>query len=93
MDVSTISAVVRTKVATISGRLTLGGTALDTELVAFRVGHDDPAPPVGQPLVVHNGCPDPDQPLYLFIAGTVGGLHVKVDSVFARLVFWNADEQ
>jgi hypothetical protein len=69
-----------------------GGRTLDTELVAFRVGHDHEPAAVVATVVGHDRRAEALEPFDLGVA-TLCGLQVEVEAVLHRLGLRHGDEQ
>ena len=70
----------------------LGGGALDAELVALRIGQHRPAGAVVLAVVGHQRGADGQQPVDLLVPEQVGD-QVEVDPVLHRLALGHGDEQ
>lgn len=68
-------------------------TALDTELVALRIGERRPAPSVRLAVVGHEGGAQAEQPLDLLVPGAVLWLDVQMETVLGALRLRYRDEQ
>src|SRR5450631_3831589 len=79
--------------ALLSGPAAFRGAALDAELIALGIGHDNPAGPVGPAQVVDKARADAEQSRDLFVTAAGGGHEVKVHPVLDYLAVGDGDEQ
>src|SRR4051794_16961725 len=74
-------------------RRSLGVAAEHAELVAFRIGEDDPARAVGTSAIGDLRCPEATNTFDLLVAPPVSGREVQVQAVLHRLDVRDLDEQ
>ena len=72
--------------------LALGSATEDAELVALRIGEDQPAAPIVLPEIAERRRTEGHNTLDLVIAGTVRGFKVKVNAVLDLLALRHFDE-
>jgi hypothetical protein len=71
----------------------LGSATKDAELVALRIGEDQPAAPIVLPKIVQRRGTEGYDSFDLVIATTVGGLQVEVNTVLDLLALRDFDEE
>jgi hypothetical protein len=71
----------------------LGSATEDTELVALRIGEDQPAAPIVLPEIVDRRRTEAHDTFDLVIAGTVGRLQVEMNPVLDLLALRHFDEE